>query len=184
MKKILVLILVTISFSCWSQKYTLVKIGPEQNISMKIPDSFMSMTDQDRMKQVYSTKVPLAMYANESQEVLLGVNYNIMQWTEKDTDLVYGFYKASVNNLFDEVEFIQDEIKEINGRTFIVFEIIGSIRGDNTFSTKAAQKNYSYIQYTSWNDQVLLFNFSCKNRLRNQWEGIAKEIMESIKIKE
>ena len=166
-----------------SQTYTTVKVGPEESISIKVPTSFISMTDQDRMRQVYSSKVPLAMYANETQEVLLGVNYNIMQWTEKDTELIYGFYKASVNNLFDEVTFIQDEIKEINGRTFIVFEIIGTIKGDNPFSSKAAERNYSYIQYTSWDDQVLLFNFSCKARFKNQWASTAKEVMESIKIK-
>ncbi len=167
----------------FSQSYTPIKIGPEEKITLKIPDSFLNMTDEDRMKQVYSTKVPLAMFSNEMQEVMLGINYNIMQWTEKDTDLVYGFYKASINNLFDEVEFIQDDIKEINGRKFIVFEIIGVVQDDNAFSSRKMQKNYSYIQYTSWNDQVLLFNFTCKERFRNQWQDVAKEVMNSVKIK-
>jgi hypothetical protein len=182
MKKMIFLFLASISFAGFSQEKMITKkIG--EDISLKIPESLASMTDQDRMKKVYSTKVPLAMYANESQDVLLGVNYNIMQWTENDTELIYGFYKASVENLFDEVEFIQDEIREINGRTFIVFEIVGTINDDNAFSSKKPQKNYSYIQYTSWGDQVLLFNFSCKERLKNQWENVAKEIMESVKIK-
>lgn len=123
------------------------------------------------------------MFSNDAQEVMLGINYNIMHWTENDTELIYGFYKASINNLFDKVEFIQDEIKEINGRKFIVFEIIGTVQDDNTFSSKGPQKNYSYIQYTSWNDQVLLFNFSCKARLKNQWQDVAQEVMNSIKIK-
>ncbi len=183
MQKLLFFLLTFTGFTALSQSYTNVKIGPDENISLKIPSEFYNMSDQDRMKQVYSTKVPLAMYANETQEVLFGINYNIMQWTESDTELVYGFYKASINNLFDEVTFIQDEIKEINGRTFIVFEIIGSIKGDNAFASNSAERNYSYIQYTSWNDQVLLFNFSCKARLKNEWEGVAEEVMESVKIK-
>ena len=183
MQKLLFFLLTFICFTAWSQSYTEVKAGPDEKISLKIPDSFLNMSDQDRMKQVYSSKVPLAMYTNDTQEVLLGINYNIMQWTKTDTEIVYGFYKASINNLFDEVTFIQDEIKEVNGRKFIVFEIIGSVKGDNAFSSRGADKNYSYIQYTSWNDQVLLFNFSCKARLKNEWEGVAKEVMESIKIK-
>lgn len=183
MIKVPVFILILISFSGFAQKYSAVKVGPDEKISLEIPDSFFNMNDQDRMKQVYSTKVPLAMFANESQEVTLGINYNIMQWTEDDTELLYGFYKSSVNNLFDDIEFIQDEIKTINGREFIVLEFVGTIENDNQFSSRAAQKNYTYIQYTSWKDQVLLFNFSCKARLKNQWETIAKEIMESIKIK-
>ncbi|MEM7296675.1 MAG: hypothetical protein AAF391_00235 [Bacteroidota bacterium] len=183
MNKFSVLFLILVSFSGYSQNYSNVKVGPDEKISLQIPDSFFNMNDQDRMKQVYSTKVPLAMFANETQEATLGINYNIMQWTQEDTELLYGFYKSSVNNLFDDIEFIQDEIKTINGREFIVFEFVGSIENDNQFSTKAAQKNYTYIQYTSWNDQVLLFNFSCKARLKNQWEVIAKEVMGSIKIK-
>jgi len=123
------------------------------------------------------------MFADETQEVTLGINYNIMQWTESDTDLIYGFYKASINNLFDEIEFIQDQTTTINGRKFLVFEFIGTIKNDNQFSSRSLSKNYSYIVYTSWKDQVLLFNFSCKARLKNEWESTARQIMESIKIK-
>lgn len=183
MKKIIALLLILTAHQGLSQTYSTVKVGPEGDISFKIPSSLASMTDQDRMSKVYSTKVPLAMYSDENQEVTFGVNYNIMQWTESDTELIYGFYKASVENLFDEVTFIQDEIKMINGKEFIVFEFIGEIQSNNVFSAKKTPKNYSYIVYTSWKDQVLLFNFNCKARLSNQWSGIAQEISESIKIK-
>ena len=183
MNKFIASILILGSIAGYSQKFSKVKVGPEEKISLQIPDDFFSLTDKQRMEQVYSSKVPLAMYANESQEATLGINYNIMQWTEKDTELVYGFYKASISNLFDEIEFIQDEIRIINGREFIIFEFLGTIKNDNQFSTKAAQKNYSYIQYTSWKGQVLLFNFSCKARFKNQWELVAKEVMESVVIK-
>lgn len=184
MKKICFAIALLGVVSGYTQSFQRVATGPNEEIELKIPDSFTNMSDQDRMQQSYSTKVPLAMFTNEAQDVMLGVNYNIMQWTESDTELVYGFYKASVNNLFDKVTFIQDEIKEINGRTFIVFEIVGSIKDDNSFSSKRAQKNYTYIQYTSWKDQVLLFNFSCKARVKSQWETIVKETMESVRIKD
>lgn len=183
MKKIISLLFILFTLSGFAQSFSTVKVGPDQKISLKIPDDFINMNDQDRMKSVYSTKVPLAMFADERKEALLGINYNIMQWTESDTELMYGFYKASINNLFDEVEFIQDEIREINGQAFIVFEVVGTIKDDNAFSARTPTKSYTYIQYTSWKDQVLLFNFSCKERLRNQWQTTAKEIMESIKIK-
>ncbi len=183
MNKLYVAFGLLLSLNGIGQSMNLVKVGPEEKISFKIPNSLASMTDEDRMSRVNSTKVPLGMYSHESQEVTLGVNYNIMKWTEDDTDLIYGFYKASINNLFDEVKFIQDEIKMINGKEFIVFEFIGEIQDDNAFSAKASQKSYSYIAYTSWKDQVLLFNFSCKARLSNQWSEVPNEIMESIKIK-
>lgn len=183
MKIFTALLLLVIAHTGVAQSYATVKVGPDEKISLKVPTNFINMTDQDRMSKVYSTKVPLAMFANESQDVLLGINYNVMQWTESDTELVYGFYKASINNLFDEVDFFKDEIKEINGKEFIVFEFSGTIEDDNLITAKKSQKSYSYIVYTSWKDQVLLFNFSCKARLMNQWQEVAHTVMNSIKIK-
>lgn len=183
MKKIIAVLFILIAFRGVSQNYSTEKVGPEENISFKIPNSLTSMTDQDRMSKIYSTKVPLAMYANNSQEVTFGVNYNIMQWKENDTEVIYGFYKASINNLFDEVTFIRDEVKEINGKEFIIFEFVGEIKDDNVFSARSLPKSYSYIAYTSWKDQVLLFNFSCRALLSNQWNTTAQDIIESIKIK-
>lgn len=106
-----------------------------------------------------------------------------MQWVDSDDEMIYGFYKASIQSMFDEVEFIQDEIKEINGKKFIVFEFVSSLKSENAFSSKSS-RNYTYIQYTSYNDQVLLFNLGCKARLMNQWKPVANEIMNSIKVKE
>ncbi len=182
MKKIISLFALILAIQASAQSYNKVKVGPDEDINLKIPEEFISMSDQDRMKRIYSSKVPLAMFANESQDVTLGINYNVMRWTEKDTELVYGFYKASVNNLFDEIEFIQDEIKEINGRPFIVFEFVSSIKSDNAFSGGRSSKNYTYIQYTSYNNQVLLFNFGCRARLMSTYQSVAKEIMNSVEI--
>ncbi len=183
MKKIVVLLLIIYSFSGLSQKLSTIKLDSKEKISFRLPNDFILMGDQDRMKQVYSSKIPVAVFSNETQEVIFSINYNEMQWTEKDTELVYDFYNASVNNLFDKMEFIQNEIKEINGRTYIVFEVVGSIVENNHFLSKGVKKRYAYIQYTSWNNQVLLFSFSCNERLKEKWEEEAQKIMGSIKIK-
>ncbi|MEQ9402880.1 MAG: hypothetical protein RIM99_04790 [Cyclobacteriaceae bacterium] len=175
------LLCLIISISVFGQKLVPTKVG--EDISLKISPEFVSMSDQSRMRQVASSKVPLAMFSTQAQDVTFGINDNPMQWTENDTETVYGFYKASVNALFDEIEYIQDTIKTINGREFIVFEFTSVIRDDNAFSGKRTLRNYTYIQYTSYKDQILLFNFGCKVRLQSQWEGVAEEMMQSIRIK-
>lgn len=164
-----------------AQKMIPVKVGDD--ISLKIPESFINMSQQDRFAKFASSKVPLAMYTSEQRNVDLGINDNNMQWTKDDTQIVYGFYKASLQNLFDEIEFIQDTITTINGKEFIVFEFQSVVKDDNTFSSKKGLRNYTYIQYTSYNDQVLLFNFGCKARFKGEWEDVAKEIMQSVKVK-
>ena len=150
---------------------------------MKIPETFTAMNDQDRMAKVASSRIPLAMFSTPEQDVTLGINDNPMQWTSADTQAIYGLYKASLASLFDEIKFIQDEIRKINGREFIVFEFVSILRDDNAFSAKKPVKNYSYIQYTSYNNEVLLFNFGCNMRQKEQWETVARKIMESVRIK-
>lgn len=153
------------------------------DITMKVPSEFMNMSNQSRMERVASSKVPLAMFSNLSQDVTLGINDNIMQWTENDTETIYGFYKASINSMFDEIEFVQDTVKTINGRTFVVFEFVSTLRDDNAFSSGSRERNYTYIQYTSYKDKVLLFNFGCPARLKFEWEDVADQMMQSIKVK-
>lgn len=182
MQKLLFIIGWTVSSLGFSQSFKTVKVS-EENIRLKIPKYFINMSDQDRIRQIYSSKVPLSTYTNENKDIVLGINYNVTQWTNNDTEFMYGFYKASLQNLFDEIVFIQDGIQTINGREFIVFEFVGVITDDNVFGDRKSQKNYTYIQYTSWKDHVLLFNLSCKERFKDQYQEIAKTIMMSINIK-
>ena len=177
----IILTLLFASLTTFSQKLFPVEISEE--ISMKISSEFVNMSNKDRMDKIASSKIPLATYSTESQEATLSINDNPMQWTSRDTEVVYGFYKASINALFDEIKFIQDGIREINGREFVVFEFVSTVRDDNVFSSGKGERNYTYIQYTSYNDQVLLFNFGCPARMQFEWEDVAEEMMQSVKIK-
>lgn len=161
----------------------MVKHQINSDISYQVPESFTLMSSGDRIQKFVSSREPLAMHSSVDREIDFGVNWNPMQWIDGDEEMIYGFYKASINSMFDEVEFIQDEIKEINGKKFVVFEFVSSLKSENAFSNKSS-RNYTYIQYTSYNDQVLLFNFGCKARLMNQWQPVAAEIMNSVKVKE
>ncbi len=177
----IVLVLLLTGLNTFSQKLFPVEVTEE--ISMKISSEFVNMSNKDRMEKIASSKIPLATFSTESQEVTLSINDNPMQWTSKDTEVVYGFYKASVNALFDEIKFIQDGVKEINGREFIVFEFVSTVRDDNVFSSGRGERNYTYIQYTSYNDKVLLFNFGCPARLQFEWEDAVEEMMQSVRVK-
>lgn len=163
------------------EKMVTHKINDE--ISYVVPESFNLMSKGDRIEKYVSSREPLAMHASVDGEINYGVNWNPMQWMDGDEQMIHDFYKASILSMFDQVEFIQNEIKEINGKKFVVFEFISMLRTENAFSNKSS-RNYTYIQYTSYNEQVLLFNFACKARLMNQWQPVANDIMNSVKVKE
>jgi hypothetical protein len=180
LRTIIILLLVHGSLSAQEK---LVKEEVADGVTLRIPSTFINMSSNERIQKFVSSREPLAVYTSEDRFADFAVNQNTMQWTQKDTELIYGFYKASINSLFDEVRFIQDTIREINGKEFIVFEFESVLKDDNVFKSSKGERNYTYIQYTSFNDQVLLFNFGCKSRFKNQWEGTVKEIMESVTIK-
>ncbi|MEO9485720.1 MAG: hypothetical protein ABJG47_19850 [Ekhidna sp.] len=183
MKKFAVLFICLLPLISKAQE-KMVKHKINEEISYLVPSSFTLMSTNDRLQKFVSAREPLAMHSTLDREVDLGINWNPMRWTSDDNETVYGFYKASIQSLFDNVEFIQDGIKEINGKKFVVFEFVSALKSDNAFSGSKSSRYYTYIQYTSYNNQVLLFNFGCKARLMKTYQSVAKDIMSSVIIDE
>lgn len=141
------------------------------------------MTDGERIDKFVSSRTPLGVYTSEDRTIDLGINTNVMPWIKGDEEKLRSFYKGTYETLFTEVEYFQDTIKEINGKKFIVFEFLSTITEENAISGSKTSRYYSYIQYTSYNNQILLFNFGCKPRKMRTWRPIAKEIMQSVRVK-
>ncbi|MEM9894760.1 MAG: hypothetical protein AAF789_00195 [Bacteroidota bacterium] len=160
-------------------KYSNFKIN--DRISMKIAENMIPI-EVEADVSTYS-RASLASFASDDGEAILGVNSNSMTWGEDDTSIIREFYRASFRSIFDQIAFSQDTIASINGREFLIFEFEGIIENDNVFGGKKNTNYYSYIQYTRYNDKVLLFNFGCKARMAAAWKNIARIMMESVKIK-
>ena len=161
----------------------LVTTKVSDDISMKLPESFVSMTDGERIEKFVSSKTPIGMYSSDDRTADLGINTNVMPWIEGDEEKLRSFYKGTFETLFDQVEYFQDTIKTINGKKFIVFEFVSTLKEENAFSGEKVARNYSYIQYTSYQGKILLFNFGCKPRQMAKWQEVIKASMESVKIK-
>ena len=180
-KSILVLLLLIPAFLFCQVKLVSTKIN--NDISLKIPTDFIIMASRDRINKFVSSKIPLIVYTSMDKEINFSVNTNIIQWSDGDEITLRNFYKASFEALFDEVEYIRDTIEDISGQTFIIFEFVSSLKDENVFVGRITIRNYTYIQYTSYEGQVLLFNFGCNASLMNQWQSVAEEIMQSVSIK-
>ena len=93
------------------------------------------------------------------------------------------FYKSTIMGLYDEVQFINEDIREINGRNFAVFEFLSTVVDEEgTTINPGAISKFVRIQYTIVESKTVLFNFSCPARQKDRWAPIAKEILESVKI--
>jgi hypothetical protein len=182
MSRFLILV-VSVFFLSFDQP-KLVKTKVADGISVSIPDGWRPMDQLDFTERYPSIRAPLAAFTNEERSIDFSVNISATRWADKDVELAQKFFKAGISNLFDRVEMINEGIVEHKGKKFIFFEFESRVNGSRE---KEGQREpimrYSYIQYYIKGGQTLVFSFNCPRRERQAWEGTAKLMMESIKMK-
>lgn len=182
MKLFLSLLVPFLLLSSFEQvKYVKAKVNDD--ITMLLPGDFTLMSQEDQNNKYVSAKTPIAVYTDFSRTVDLGVNVAHSRWNKEDLEIMKSFYKSNIMGLYDEVQFITEEIKEINGKEFAVFEFVSSvIDEEGTTINQSSISKYVRIQYTIVSSKTVLFNFTCPARQKDKWAPIAKEILESVKI--
>jgi hypothetical protein len=112
------------------------------------------------------------------------VNISATRWADKDLELAQKFFKSGIQNLFDRVEFINEGIIDRKGKQFIYFEFESRVNGNREKEgLREPILKYSYIQYYIKGGKTLVFSFNCPRRERQNWEPVAKLMMESVKVK-
>lgn len=158
-----------------------VKIG--NAISLQLPSSLGLQTAAEVNRRYVAARPPLALYSDASDQVDFSVNKAITRWGEDDYEIMKSFYKSTIMGLYSEVQFLSEEIRQIDGRKFVAFEFIGRvIPEEGTTQSESAEVRYSQILYTIAGDEAVLFNFSCAGRLQDEWSSRASAIMKSIRI--
>lgn len=185
MRSILMLIIISvIATEAIAQPVDLTRTRITDDISLDLPKSFSPLTEQEINEKFISYRKPLALYGDQARLVDLGVNVSMTSWGSEDLNLMKQFFKSSIMNLYDTVSMIKENVQEINGHQFAIFEFVSSVSGDdNSIVNDRAVSKYSYLQYALINGKTLLFNFSCPAQLRQKWAPIAEQMMQSVKIK-
>jgi hypothetical protein len=161
----------------------LVKTKVNESITISLPEEFTAMTQTELNTKYVSAKAPVAVYTDYSKTVDLGINIAYSRWNPEDMEIMMSFYKSNIMGLYDEVQFITENIQEINGREFAIFEFLSKVNDtEGTSIDQSSVSKFIRIQYTIVQSKTVLFNFSCPERLKDKWAPVAKEILESVKI--
>ena len=182
MKQFFILFVSCILFISFQQvKYVKTKVNDD--ISLLLPSEFTLMSQADLNTKYASSKTPIAVYTDFSRYVDLGVNVAYSRWNEEDLEIMKSFYKSNIMGLYNEVQFIKEDIENINGKDFAVFEFISSVYDEEGAApNQNAISKYVRIQYCISKSKTVLFNFSCPARQKDKWAPVAKQILESVKI--
>lgn len=172
-------ILVLFSNSLFSQSLKTVKVN-DGEIIMKVPKNFVEMIPDDIAQRFPSIRKPIAAYTDEQRQSEQTVKISATQWGNNDQEIAMSFFKASIMEYFDKVEFIKEEMVTIKKKSFIVFEFTSYVRGSET---QPSERKYNYLMYYIKDRKTLVVSFRCPQKEMEFYKPVAEEIMNSLKIK-
>lgn len=161
----------------------LKKMALTKQVSLSVPQDFEVMPDEGIARQYPAARKPLAVFTSPNGQVDISVNQRANTFPDNDLDMLKPFYKASIQRMFSEVQFLREEIQTINGRKFLVFELVSTVRDERKNSTLAPVRKYTMIQYTFVKDQMYIFSLNAPVQLQKDWREAAQAIMATAQVK-
>ncbi|MFD3003233.1 hypothetical protein ACFS7Z_22920 [Pontibacter toksunensis] len=161
----------------------LKKVNITKELSVLLPQDFSPMPDDGIARRYPATTKPLAVFTSPNGLVDFSVTQKVSQFRAQDLKMMKEFYKAALLERHSKIDFIRDEVTQINGKDHIVFEYVSSVEDERKSSNLAPVQKYSMVQYAISDRQMMIFTFHAPFQLKNEWQQPAREIMSSIKIK-
>jgi hypothetical protein len=161
-------------------KLTATKVTP--GLTVGVPQGFTPLPDEGIAVKFPSPRKPLAVYSSPNgktdysvavRPTMFGPDYNVL----------LPMYKASIQRLYTKVEFLTQEVRQVNGREFVALEFISTLSDGRRAAPLATLRKYEYIQYTVQGEQLYIFSFSAPAEEQAQWRPVAQAALGDIKLK-
>ncbi|MBK0401613.1 hypothetical protein I5M27_01370 [Adhaeribacter sp. BT258] len=160
----------------------LKKVTIAKRVTVSLPEEFTVMPDEGIAVKYPAARKPLGVYSSKNGQIDFSVNEKPTTFIARDLPLVKDIYKASIMRTFSEVQFIREEIKEIDKKQMIVFEFVSTLKDENPNSNKAPVKKYTIMQYYLKGGKLMIFTFNAPTLLKDKWQATANKVMNSIKV--
>ncbi|MFT6963693.1 MAG: hypothetical protein ACJAWV_003431 [Flammeovirgaceae bacterium] len=181
----IILFFFSLSFVSYSQEIKFKKRKLGENVAtISIPEGFVPMMEEEMKQEFVMFNRPIAAYKSLRNPGILSVSQSITQWNPEDAEMFKAFYKSTIIGIHSEVRFIQEEIRDIGGEPYVIFEFVASVKAvRSTIVDKGALKKYNYVQYSIKNGKLIGFNFSSPFNYKSRWEKQVRQMMDSAEVK-
>jgi len=160
-----------------------VKSRLTDGVTVSVPDKLLPMSVEDMAQRFPSVRAPLGAFTNADRVIDFSINISATNWPDGDTELARKFFKSSLQNLYDRVDFIGEGVISIHKAKYIFFEFESRISGDRRREGMSDPiLKYTYIQYHIQKERTLVFTFSCPKDQEEEWKPIAHEMMKRIRV--
>ena len=162
----------------------LVKTKISEGIYISLPPELKPMSTDDMSQRYPSVRAPLAAYTDANRTLDFSMNISATQWPDGNLEIASKFFKSSITNLFDRVDFINEGIHTLHKKKYIFFEFESRVNGNRmTLGEQQPVFRYTYIQYLVEPGRTLVISFNCPKAAREDWQENVREMMKSVKVK-
>ncbi len=143
-------------------------------VELKIPKDFDIMSEELMKLKYPSERRPTLVYSNESGGINVALNLTQNQASQQLIPAYQDNFVQTFKNLYPSAEWKDSGVKMINGKKVGFIELV----------TPAMDTEiYNLMFFTDLDGKLLLCTFNCTKESIDEWTPIAKEIMNSMKIK-
>lgn len=161
-----------------------IRVDISEEISVNLPESFQPMTEDQMQQKFLSARPPLAAYTSPNQAADFSVSAANTRWRADDLPILKDFYRSSLLELYDEVDFIDEGIRSVDDKQVAFFEFTSVVKqNEDAIAPKPPVHRYTYAQYTIRQNKAIVFTFSCPRQRQSQWQPTAQKVMGSVKLK-
>lgn len=162
------------------QEPTLKKQKLTDYLSMEVSTELRKMTQQELSAKFLGARIPDVAMTDEQSAVEFTVTASPTFWQEGDVALLKEFYDSSIPNLFQDIDFSQKELVNLNGKEFAAYQFVGKPEVEGN---RSAEQRYTYLLYTIHRNGLVTISFSCPPYLISEWKPIAQKMFETIKFR-
>lgn len=146
----------------------------DNKVEILAPKELSKMSAEMWAFKYHNLPRPELVLTDENAEVNLLVDLTDQPADESQIAAYKDFRINNLKKTRTDIKILGDGLKTANGKS------IGFIK----FSSQASDQDiFNYYFFTVFNGKILLFNFNCIGKLQKNWEKIADEMLDSLKIK-
>ena len=165
----------------------LVKRQVTPTVEVHLPANFAPLSLDAIAAKYPSFKKPHAVYSDPNGAADFIVSGRRSDFPAQDMELLRKFYKASILNMFSEVEFLTEKTEVINKREYVILEFLSTMKEEeNAIRELKPMRKYTYLMYTLEDELNLLtvFTIQAQASQKETWREMAPRIMATLKMKD
>ncbi len=146
----------------------------DNKVALLVPAGFKPMS-ADMMAQKYpnQSQKPDVLLTDENAEVNLIITRTPQPVQSAQMGQYKDFMVSSLKRSHPDAKFLEDGIKDINGKKVGYFKMI---------SPAVDQNVYVMYFFTNVDGKAVIFTFNCTEKLLPQWKDAADSMMMSLKV--